>query len=83
MASSIVIARAFRYSSEIPDAEMITTPLETSSTSPIIIDLDNEDSPTELEEYAEDVKKYGSHQYTSHRKASKSVARRFDELSTN
>ena len=54
MTSSIVITRAFRYSSEIPDAEMITTPLETSSTSPIIIDLDNEDSPTELEEYAED-----------------------------
>ena len=30
-----------------------------------------------------DVKKYGSHQYTSHRKASESVARRFDEPSTN
>jgi hypothetical protein len=29
-----------------------------------------------------DVKKYGSHQYTSHRKASESVARRFDESSS-
>ena len=30
-----------------------------------------------------DVKKYGSWQYTSHRKALESVARRFDEPSTN
>jgi transposase len=30
-----------------------------------------------------DVKKYGSRQYTSHRKALESVARRFDEPSTN
>jgi len=45
-ASSIAIARSFRHSSDFPDAEMITTPPETSSASPnaeIIIDLDNED----------------------------------------
>ena len=30
-----------------------------------------------------DVKKYGSHMYASHRKVSESLARRFDEPSTN
>src|ERR1700678_49667 len=49
-ASRIAIARSFRHSSDLPDAEMITTrstPPETSSASPnaeiIIIDLDNDD----------------------------------------
>ena len=56
-ASSIAIARAFRHSSPSSDAEMVTTPPETSSTSPnaeIIIDLDNEDinEGIDLEEHS-------------------------------
>ena len=55
-ASRITITRAFRHSSDCLDAEMITTPLETSTSpnSEIIIDLDDEDinEGIDLEEHS-------------------------------